>query len=154
MQEIQKLIGKGQRPSVRKFEKALSSLAPIEQEYYYYRAYHACLFDWQTLPGWHRTFLINLVQHNRQPFQDYLIKHSILGTLRYTLQDPAMVIKMFHLLEKKQKNHKISFNHLAFSLLCGFDFKLKISTLGDYLRDTQFTPEELLELLQYGTITP
>ena len=152
MHEIQKLVGKGQRLSVRKFKIALSALSPIEQQHYYYRAYHACQFDWETLPQYHRTFLINVIKNNRQPYLTYVLKHTALGALRYTLQDPGMSIKMFHLLEQKQKDHNISFNHLAFSFLCAFNCDLKISTLGDYIRTTSFTPEEALDILGKATI--
>ncbi|MDH6358180.1 hypothetical protein [Parabacteroides sp. PF5-9] len=148
---LKKLFG-GKRPSVRCFNRAIQHLTPQEKTNYYRKAYTMAVYHWEELPGWYRTFLINLVQHDWQQFLDYLHRETILGELTYSLEEPQLFKKVFNLLEKNRKNHKVSFNHLGFCILLSFKYSLKISTLGDCIRTARFTPEELMDMLQYATV--
>jgi len=151
-EEIKKLFH-GKRPSVNRFKQSLKPYSSEEQDKYYQIAYRAAINEWERIPEWYREFFITLVKNDRQRFLDFLLLHTIIGSLRYTLQEPDLLVKLLHLLERKIDHTFVSFNHLSFSVLLAFQLHLKISTLGDKIRTATFFPEELLELFEQATIS-
>ena len=150
-EEIKTLLD-GKRPSVRNFKNALTRFSAAEQEMYYRKAYQAMLSEWAGMPEWYLTFFIQLVRNDWQRFLDFLLSDTILGQLRYSLQNATMFKKVCSLLERHTKDTPVSYNHLAFAISLCFQVRLKISTFSDQLRTSTFYPEELMELLERAVI--
>lgn len=145
-QDLKKLFG-SEVPSVRKFVEKLSKLSAEEQEFYYMAAYHTAFCEWLRLGVRYRLFLHDLIQHDWQRSLNFLLNCTIMGTLRYPLQEHDLVIKLIALLEGKKKGYTPSYNHLAFSIQLAFPNFYKLSTFGDKLRTIRLDTDELLDLL-------
>lgn len=150
MTDLKKMLGN--HPTVSNFNRLLAHYPPEEKINLYHDACYLTLHEWNSHPVKYKRFFVNLVKHDRQAYLDYIHQHTILGELRYPLDDPGMFKKMCHLVERKSTNHKVSYNHFAFSLLMVFDFNLKVRVLSNQISQSSFYPEELLELLQYAHI--
>ena len=86
--ELKALFG-GKKPSVRKFNLALRALSLEEQNRYYKAAYDTAFTKWDTLSQSYRTFLRDLLLHDKQRTADYLRRHTVLGVLGYPLREPV-----------------------------------------------------------------
>ena len=96
--ELKALFG-GKKPSVRKFNLALCALSLEEQNRYYKVAYDAAFTEWDTLSQSYRTFLRDLLLHDKQRTADYLRRHTVLGVLGYPLREPELLRRLLALLE-------------------------------------------------------
>ena len=97
--ELKMLFG-GKKPSVRKFNLALRALSLEEQNRYYKVAYDAAFTEWDTLSQSYRTFLRDLLLHDKQRTADYLRRETVLGVLAYPLREPELLRRVFALLEQ------------------------------------------------------
>lgn len=140
--ELKALFG-GKKPSVRKFNLALRALSLEEQNRYYKAAYDAAFTEWDTLPQSYRTFLRDLLLHDKQQTVDYLRRHMVLGVLGYPLREPKLLRRLLALLEQGT----VSYRHLAFVLLLLFPYTETVDYLSDKLRLERLTTDDLCELL-------
>jgi hypothetical protein len=147
MQMLKNMMGNN--PSVRRFNQLLAGLSDKERKRHYYHAYRVALQDYGKHPKKYRVFFVDLVKHDRQLFLEYIHNETILGQLIMLIDDPQLFKKMCHLMVQCTMNHKISYNHFSFCLLLVFGLQLKVRVLSEQLRDANFYPEEILELLQY-----
>ncbi|MDH6304364.1 hypothetical protein M2459_001097 [Parabacteroides sp. PF5-5] len=156
MEDLRKLLGR--HPSVRRFNALLANCTAEEKQVHYHRIYRLALSKWSSCSKRYQEFFRNFIKHDWQSCLNYIHKETVLGVLGYSLDNPIMFEKMCNLVERKSKNHPVSYNHLAFSLLLSFNLNLKnkrkrnISVLGDQIRTTSFYPEELKLLLGYAHI--
>ena len=132
--ELKALFG-GKKPSVRKFNLALRALSLEEQNRYYKVAYDAAFTEWDTLSQSYRTFLRDLLLHDKQRTADYLRRHTVLGVLGYPLREPELLRRLLALLEQGTA----SYRHLAFAETVDY--------LSDKLRLERLTTDDLCELL-------
>lgn len=135
-------------PSVRKFKQKLKDLPPEEQHTWRISAYHAAFCNWQDLPASYRKLLSNLIQNDWQGALDFLVNDTVLGTFRYSLQEPELLLKIIAMLEGKKRHYMPSYLHLAFVLLLVFNSPYKVSYLGELLRTRRPDTDELLDI--YG----
>ncbi|MDR1937398.1 MAG: hypothetical protein LBQ73_02725, partial [Tannerellaceae bacterium] len=142
----------GNNPSVRRFEAWLSGESPAERERYYRIAWHASLHQWGQCPKKYRVFLVNLIRHDWQGFLNYILDETVIGELRHPVENADLLKKAFHLLAQSHTKHRVSYNHLSFTLLLAFELRLKVSVLGDQIRTRSFYPEELLDLLRFACV--
>ena len=140
--ELKKLFG-GKKPSVRKFNLALRALSLEEQNRYYKVAYDAAFTEWDTLSQSYRTFLRDLLLHDKQRTADYLHQHTVLGVFGYPLREPKLLRRLLALLEQGT----VSYRHLAFVLLLLFPYMETVDYLSDKLRLERLTTDDLCELL-------
>ena len=140
--ELKALFG-GKKPSVRKFNLALRALSLEEQNRYYKAAYDTAFTKWDTLPQSYRTFLRDLLLHDKQRTVDYLRRHTVLGVLGYPLREPKLLRRLLALLEQGT----VSYRHLAFVLLLLFPYMETVDYLSDKLRLERLTTDDLCELL-------
>lgn len=139
---LKALFGK-KKPSVRKFETLLSELPPVRRLYYRQLAYKVALCEWDYLTVEYQTFLTNFITHDWQRSIDYLLEHTVLGELRFELQEPDIIQRFIGLMEGKKFNHEASFVHLAFSLRLAFSYEYDIEYFGDKLRKRILTATDL-----------
>ena len=140
--ELKALFG-GKKPSVRKFNLALRALSLEEQNRYYKAAYDTAFTKWDTLPQSYRTFLRDLLLHDKQRTVDYLRRHTVLGVLGYPLREPELLRRLLALLEQGTA----SYRYLAFVLLLLFPYTETVDYLSDKLRLERLTTDDLCELL-------
>lgn len=135
-----------QIPSVKRFNELLAPLLEEERASYLRFSYEQALFNWDEQNLRHQTFLKRLVVHDRQSFLDYLMKHTIMGSLRYELQDPGMLQKLLNVLEGDLTDAKSSWASLIFSYQLAFDNPLKLATLAQYIKKSYPDAGEILDL--------
>ena len=140
--ELKALFG-GKKPSVRKFNLALRALSLEEQNRYYKADYDTAFTKWDTLPQSYRTFLRDLLLHDKQRTVDYLRRHTVLGVLGYPLREPELLRRLLTLLEQGTA----SYRYLAFVLLLLFPYMETVDYLSDKLRLERLTTDDLCELL-------
>ena len=97
--DLKVLFGK-EKPSVRKFNLKLRTLPPEEQARYYKAACDTAFTEWDRLPQSYRTFLRDLLLHDKQRTADYLRRETVLGVLAYPLREPELLRRVFALLEQ------------------------------------------------------
>ncbi|MDH6306120.1 hypothetical protein M2459_002736 [Parabacteroides sp. PF5-5] len=91
---------------------------------------------------------MNLTKCNRQPFLDYLHKATVMGSLRFKVENPILLRKVIWLLEGGVRERKSSSWDLCSSLLYGMDFGLKVNSLHQYMRTDIFITDDMVELLE------
>ncbi|WP_106830647.1 hypothetical protein [Parabacteroides pacaensis] len=138
----------GQIPSVKRFYELLSERTDEERGAYLEFAYREALSNWDGQNERYHTFFERLVVHDRQPFLNYLLNHTILGGLRYDLQEPELMQKLLHVMEQSLRDDKTSSVSLAFSYQLCFVCALKLSTLTKYIRTSRMDTDEILELFR------
>lgn len=147
MYEDLKALFEGKVPSVRKFVRKLSELPDPMQSFYYKAAYDTAFTEWDSVNKSYRTFLSNLLLHDKQRTLDYLRKHTVLGTLVYVLQEPEVLRRLIATFEGKRNGYMPSYCHLAFCLLLVFDYSETIDYLSDKLRIQLSTTDDLCYLM-------
>jgi hypothetical protein len=141
MKNLEVIFEGVKHPSVRIFNERIACYSPEEQREYYHEAFR------QTLHGFNRhskrfqAFFRQLVHTHRQEYLDFLHETTILGGMRYRLSDKELFRKVVCRMEGVQKD-------LMFSLLLSFNYKLKISTLQQYMKTDLFDPADLADLLE------
>lgn len=139
---LKELFGK-QKPSVKKFEVILSELPPVRRLYYRWLAYKVALCEWDYLTVDYKIFLTNFITHDRQRSLDFLLEHTVLGMLRFDLQEADIIQRFIGLMEGKAFGHESTFVHLAFSLQFAFSYNYNIEYFGDKLRTNILTATDL-----------
>lgn len=145
--DIKILFGK-EVPSVRKFKALLAELSSEEQAFYYKAAFEAAFCDWGKMNGSYRSFLTHLFTRDWQATLNFLHRQTVMGTLVYDLQEPAMLQRLIASLEGKKKGYMPSFVHLAFCILLVFRYKGTVEYFGDKLRHKSLSTDDLWELLE------
>lgn len=143
MYDTLKALFDKKKPSVSKFETLLSELPPVRRLYYRQLAYKVALCEWDYLTVEYQTFLTNFITHDWQRSADYLLEHTVLGELRFDLQEPDIIQRFIGLMEGRAFGHKASFVHLAFSLRLTFSYNYDIEYFGDKLRSKILTATDL-----------
>jgi hypothetical protein len=134
MPDLKKLFEGVKHLSVSAFKERIAGLSPEEQTEYYGEVFRCALLDYHTYSKRYRTFFLHLVNAHRQEFLDFLHEKTILGDLRYPLNDRELFFKIVHLLERTNPDPEATKQALAFALLLSFDYDLKISSLQQYMK--------------------
>jgi hypothetical protein len=95
-----------------------------------------------------RTFFSHLVRAHRQEYMDFLHEKTILGSLRYRLDDGELFRKIVYSLERTHLATDASRMDLLFSLILAFDYDLKISAMNQYMKTDILDSADLAELLE------
>ncbi|MDR1919128.1 MAG: hypothetical protein LBQ65_05730 [Tannerellaceae bacterium] len=143
MYNIHKLFEGVKHPSVHIFKEKIACFPPEVQREYYHQAFRHALHDYDTQSKAMRTFFRRLVDAHLQEFLDYLLDKTILGTLRYRLPDPELFRKIAYCLAR----HTLV-KDLAFALILSFSYKLKISSLSQYMKTGALDSADLADLLE------
>lgn len=138
---------KGAKPTVPVFEAHLKTLSDKKRKQQLYELCQLAFGYYRELPGEYRRFVDRYLKHDRHCYVDYLLEHTPLKHLRYTLRHPDLFIRQLHLLETSGHSGRTSYHHLAASLLVVFDYSYTLNTLGDYLRRFHPDPETILYLV-------
>lgn len=149
---LKRLFGR-KKPSVSKFETLLSDFPPVRRLYYRQLAYKVALSEWDYLTVDYQTFLTNFITRDRQRSVDYLLEHTVLGELRFELQEPDIIQRFVGLMEGRAFGHEASFVHLAFSLRLSFTYDYDIEYFGDKLRSIILTATDLNMLKEKTPVT-
>ncbi len=150
-QDLKELFGK-EIPSVKKFNLKLSTLPTEKHPFYYKAAYDAAFTEWDTLAKSYRTFLTNLLLHDKQRTVDYLRRHTVFGSLVYILREPVLLRRLLSLSEGKSNGGVPSYRHLSFCLLLAFDFSETVDYLSDKLRKDSATTDDLCDLMDLARL--
>lgn len=150
--ELKALFGK-KKPSVSKFETLLSELPPVRRLYYRQLAYRVPLYEWDYLTVDYKTLLTVFLTRDWQRSIDYLLGHTVLGELRFELQEPDIIQRFIGLMEGRAFNHEASFVHLDFSLRLSFSYDYNIEYFGDKLRKRILTATDLNMLKDKTPVT-
>lgn len=110
------------------------------------RIYLLAFSSWTELSGKEQTFIVAVIENDRQAYVDFVVQKTVMGRLRYTLHYPRLLIAMFHLIEAIDRVAGTSLNHLAMSVLISFNFRQKVSSIGDYISKGYPMAEEVLIL--------
>lgn len=148
-----KALFDGETPSVSKFYQLLSELPPVRRLYYLRMAYKAAFCEWDVMNYRYHLFLTRLFTRDRQRTLDFLLENTVLGTLRFDLQEPDIIIRFIAQMESRKPDFKPSFVHLAFSLLLVFVHTNSVEYLGDKLREQTLTAEDLNRLNNQTPVT-
>ena len=143
MYDTLKVLSGRKKPSVRKFETLLSDLPPVRRLYFRQLAYKVALCEWDYLTVDYQTFLTDFLTRDWQRSVDYLLEHTVLGELRFELQEPDIIQRFIGLMEGRAFGHEASFVHLAFSLRLAFSYPYDIEYFGDKLRSKILTATDL-----------
>ncbi len=146
LKRLQSLFGVAS-PTVRLFEAQMKSLSPDVRREWEHLICRLAFGYYDNLPKRYEKFIRRYLSHSPDVYLNYLRLHSPMGAFCYPLLHPDLFLKMVHLLETSERKTKISYCHLASSILLAFDFRLKISTLSKYLRTYKHAPEEILKLI-------
>lgn len=145
--DLETLFGKGVTPSVKKFAAKLSKLTEQEQQFYHQAAREAAFCEWENLNVRYRTFLTNLFTRDWTRTLAFLHRQTVLGSLMYELQEPALLQRIVALLEGKKDCYNPSFIHLSFALHLSFSFPGSVEYFGDKLRTARATTDDLFYLM-------
>lgn len=141
-EELKALFGK-ETPSVNRFDALLSELPPVRRLYYLRLAYKAAFGEWDIMTVRYQVFLTRLFTRDRQRTLNFLLEYTVLGTLRFDLQQPDIILRFIAQMEKRRPDYNPSLVHLAFSLLLTLSYKGSVEYLGDKLREEWLTAEDL-----------
>lgn len=111
--------------------------------YYLRLAYKAAFSEWDIMTVRYQVFLTRLFTRDWQRTLNFLLEYTVLGTLRFDLQQPGIILRFIAQMEKRRPDYKPSFVHLAFSLLLTLSYKGSVEYLGDKLREEWLTAEDL-----------
>ena len=101
----------------------------------------------------YKTFLTDFLTRDWQRSVDYLLEHTVLGELRFDLQEPDIIQRFIGLMEGRAFGHEASFVHLAFSLRLSFTYDYGIEYFGDKLRSVILTATDLNMLKDKTPVT-
>ncbi|WP_288207352.1 hypothetical protein [uncultured Parabacteroides sp.] len=116
-------------------------------------AYKAAFSEWDIMTVRYQVFLTRLFTRDRQRTLNFLLEYTVLGTLRFDLQQPDIILRFIAQMEKRRPDYKPSLVHLAFSLLLTLSYKGSVEYLGDQLREKWLTAEDLNMLNDKTLIT-
>lgn len=146
--DLKNLFGED-TPTVRLFVSKLKNLSEEEQHFYYRAALSAAFFDWVNLPKRYQLFITHLFAHDRQKTLDYLLRSTVLGTLRFESLDPTLLRQVISLLEGKQENGDMpSFPKLGFSFLLAFHVDYSLKYFSALLRESKLQEDDYWHLLE------
>jgi hypothetical protein len=155
MEEILKRIRRAlgvRTPSVPKYKKAIKKLTEQEAEQLRRDIFSLAFVYWDDLRDDNedhrdfKLFLLRFFRSDRQLVQDYVMKHTILGAIRYKPQHPELFISMLHIIEEANTIKGMSCKHLSSAVLMAFDFDLKVNTLNNYICNNRIDAEKIMEL--------
>ena len=155
MEEILKRIRRAlgvRTPSVPKYKKAIKKLTDQEAEQLRRDIFSLTFVYWDDLRDNNedhrdfKVFLLRFFRSDRQVVQDYIMKHTILGAIRYKPQHPELFISMLHIIEEANTIKGMSCKHLTSAVLMAFDFDLKVNTLNNYICNDRIDAERIMEL--------
>lgn len=136
-------------PSVKMFKLLLRGLLGEEQEVYRKAAVSAAFCNWAIMPQYYRDFLTRLFLHDKQKALDYLLKETVLGSLRYKLREPELMQKLFTYVEGKQEDgYAPSLVRLSFTLLLAFRVDKSVEYYGDILSRNDLTLNDFAYLFE------
>jgi hypothetical protein len=92
---VKRLLGGEKHPSVSGFEKKLAGLPAGEQKECRDEAFSDCLYNFHEHPKNYQTFLMNLVDKQRQEWLDFLHGNTLLGHTRYRLHEQPNAIMSY-----------------------------------------------------------
>lgn len=148
--DLKKLFGE-ETPSVKLFKSKLNQLSEEEQTFYRKAALSAAFFDWETLPPRYQDFITRLFTHRWQKTLDYLLRSTVMGSLRFEPLDPELLQQVFALVEGKQANGDMpSFPHLAFAFLMAFKVDYSVKYFTKLLRKNKLLEEDFWYI--YGRV--
>lgn len=148
-EDLKKLFGADETPSASLFITKLKRLSKEEQTFYHEAALRAAFFDWDTLPPRYKLFITRLFTHEWKKTLDYLLLHTVMGTLRFDPLDPELLQQVVTLVEGKQENgYMPSFPHLAFSFLLAFKVDYSVKYFTKLLRENKLLEEDFWYLLK------
>ena len=151
MKRIRRALGV-RTPSVPKYKKAIKKLTEQEAEQLRRDIFSLAFVYWDDLRDDNedhrdfKVFLLRFFRSDRQVVQDYVMKHTILGAIRYKPQHPELFISMLHIIEEANTIKGMSYAHLASSVLMVFDIDLKVSSLTTYISNDRIDAEKIMEL--------
>ena len=134
-------------PKVALYDEAIKRLTEKEVEQLNRDLFSLAFVHWCDLPRAFKVFLIRLSRHDRQLVQDYIMKHTILGAIRYKPQHPDLFISMLHIIEEANTIKGMSCRHLSSAVLMVFDFDLKVNTFNNYIYNNKIDAEKVRELI-------
>ena len=134
------------RPTPPLFKEVFNQLQEPKRKRLRKDLFYLAFVHWKELPLFFRKFLIRLFSHDREFLLDYILEDTPLGELRHPLYKPDLVLSLMHILEQNKTTGRISYLHMAFSLLIAFRYPYKIRTLSEYLRTKQPVAGELLQM--------
>lgn len=135
-------------PSVRMFKSLLKNLPESEQEVYKKAAVSAAFCDWAVLPQYYRDFLTRLFFHDKQKTLDYLLKETVLGSLRYKLHEPKLMQKLFTYVEGNQDDYEPFLIRLSFSMLLAFQIDKSVEYYADMLSQNGLTSDDFTYFIE------
>ena len=149
-----KMLFGDETPSVRLFKAKLCKLSEEEQTFYHKAALEAAFFDWESLPPRYRDFITRLFSHQKQKTLDYLLRSTVMGSLRFDPIDPELLQQVFSLVEGKQENgYEPSYPELAFAFLLAFKVDYSVKYFTRLLRENKLLEDDfwyLLERVKHG----
>ena len=140
MLDTLKLLFRGEEPSVHKFREKLRVVSKEEQAYYYQLALKTAFCEWNLAGENYPVFLHSLIQHDWKKALGFMLTKTVLGSLRYSLQEEELLMKLIALLEGKKRGFMPSYDHLA------FQNRYKLSPLGDKLRTYRLNTDEMMDI--------
>ncbi|GHT35591.1 hypothetical protein AGMMS49574_25330 [Bacteroidia bacterium] len=147
MNNWKKLFAGVDHPSVLIFESKLVGMPQEVQTMYREQVYQATLIRVNKQSKRYQVFLCNYVKAHRQEYVYFLLETTILGALRYNLDDNVkeMVYKVINMLARQSAKHP-HLHDLVFSLTLAFNFAYTLKSLYQLMRTNPFDETDLKEL--------
>lgn len=138
----------GAKPTVCNYQKHVKTLSPKEREVFLKDTFALAFSDWRDWEPAYRSFMVCLIESERQRFIDFVRNDTVLGEFLYNLKDKELFERILNLLEQPCRKHKTSYTDLSFSVLLAFDINLKVKTLSDKIRYSPADVDDLFELYE------
>ena len=132
LKRVQMVFGT-KKITLSSFRNALKTLPEKEREMLRRDVFALAFLYWPELAKYQQDYVETILSHEREMLITYLVKNTVLGSLRYPVRDRESFLKFIHIFSKSKMNRKLSKRHLAFSLLLGFDIPLRFRTLAEYI---------------------
>lgn len=145
LKELQLLFGNAPTPA--SFDAKLLTFKEPARKEYRLKLCHLAFGYYDSLPGPFRKFIDKYLKHDRELYVDFLLHHTPLGKLRYTLHNPDLFTLMFCVLEKAGSHGRPKYHQMASGLLLAFHYPYKLETLDNYLCHIQPEVGDLREFL-------
>ncbi|MFV0583607.1 MAG: hypothetical protein ACK5N4_16365 [Parabacteroides gordonii] len=145
LKELQLLFGNAPTPA--SFDAKLLTFKEPAREEYRLKLCRLAFGYYDSLPGPFRKFVDKYLKHDRELYVDFLLHHTPLGKLRYTLHNPDLFTLMFCVLEKAGSHGRPKYHQMASGLLLAFHYPYKLETLDNYLCHIRPDADDLRELL-------
>lgn len=137
----------GNAPTNASFDaKLLTFEEPLRQEYRL-KLCRLAFGYYDKLPVPFRKFTDKYMKHDRALYVDYLIHHTPIKKLRYSLHNTELLLPLLYVLENADHRGRIKYHQLAASLLLAFEFPYKLDTLDYYLCQARPDADDLREFL-------